>query len=184
MGLALAQFTPAQACIKQCVLRQSSIPVDFSRIGSEKLRALIKDLLRLLYENPPGVGLAAPMAGILLRVAVIDLKRDATSPLILINPKLGEVSTVEEEAPEGNLCLPRYYCSVKRPKQIILTATDIRGNPYELESSGFEARVILHEMEILDGIMYFDRLETLDQLKDRGSDVLANRAIRLLGLND
>lgn len=181
MSISLVQFAPTQSRLPGCILRQSAAPVHFSTINAEMLQELTKELFLLLYSYKEGVGLAASMAGFPLSIAVIDL--DNRSPTVLINPQLLEASEAEEDGPEGNLCFPRYFCLVKRPKHIKIRALDQYGEPFELESSGFMARVILHEVDVLNGIMFFDHVTDPSTLENRGPIVLTQRSMELLELD-
>jgi peptide deformylase len=129
------------------------------------MQQLIADLTETLYASPGCVGIAAPQVGALVRLVIVDTSRNPRfasqhGQLILINPKIvwqeGEVM-----GREGCLSLPDFTANVKRAKSIRVEAIDPQGNALSIEASDFEARVILHEADHLDGILFLDRVTSL-----------------------
>lgn len=114
---------------------------------------MIQDLKDTLYAGD-GVGLAAPQIGILKRAFIIDL-RDGSESLILLNPKIIKKIGQYEDA-EGCLSYPGYEGIVVRPRKIIVTGTNEKGNIIQCEAVGLMARAICHETDHLDGILYMD----------------------------
>jgi peptide deformylase len=126
---------------------------------------IIDDLIETMYSHAGCVGIAASQVGIAKRVAIIDASRNpkAKSELgkqVLINPvvvsKEGEVT-----AREGCLSLPHLTGNVKRPQTITFRATTIEGKDLIATVSDFEARVVLHEIDHLDGLLFLDRVSSL-----------------------
>jgi peptide deformylase len=150
------------------LLRKKSQPL--KRVGRQA-RALVQDLLDTL-DTQEGVGLAAPQIGVLARVCLVMVGtencdgpgEDAQPEIIaLINPEV-----LEEGEPErgydGCLSIPGLQGYTRRPAFMRVRALDLEGNPVEYRFEGFDARVAAHEIDHLDGILYFDRLETLEDL--------------------
>jgi peptide deformylase len=112
----------------------------------------------LMYESR-GVGLAANQVDLPLRLFVVNLQSDPEEgeELVFVNPVISRPKgTAEQE--EGCLSFPGLQCQVKRPETVRLNAYDLRGNEFEGEVNGFLARVIQHELDHLDGVLFIDRL--------------------------
>ena len=120
-----------------------------------KLAGLLEDLTATL-EHANGLGLAAPQIGILRRVCVV-MDQDETY-LELVNPQIVEQEG-EQEGFEGCLSLSGMYGIVKRPMKVKVQAQDRNGNPVEYEREGITARCFCHEIEHLDGHMYYEKAE-------------------------
>lgn len=143
-------------------LKKVSEPVDFS---SEDLSEVLKDLLETMYDAPGCVGLAAPQCGILKRILIVDASRNPKVEskyglMIIINPII-EHSEGEVMAREGCLSLPDLTANVKRAQKIRARYWNEHGEEKEIEVSDFEARVVLHELDHLDGILFLDRVASL-----------------------
>ena len=118
-----------------------------------KLGALLDDLTATL-KDAQGLGLAAPQIGILRRVCVV-IDEDEQY-LELVNPVIVSQEG-EQEGFEGYLSLTGMYGIVKRPMKVTVKAQDRHGNPVEYEREGVTARCFCHEIEHLDGHMYYER---------------------------
>lgn len=130
------------------------------------MRRLAADLLDTAGSFPRTVGIAAPQVGELWRVAWVDCTGhrkapDAQGPMWLIDPVVVEASAEAEIGREGCLSLPEITANVRRPVRIAVEATDLDGRRRRIASAGFEARVILHEMDHLDGVLLLDRVASL-----------------------
>lgn len=147
-------------------LRVCSKPI--RRVDSQ-LRSLVSEMLDLMYQAE-GVGLAANQVNLPLRLFVANPtgNRDDGEELVLINPEI-QSPKGNETAQEGCLSLPGIYGNVKRPKTIMVSAYDLKGNSIEREMDGFLARVIQHENDHLNGVLFFDRMsdESKRDLDDR-----------------
>lgn len=123
-----------------------------------EIRRLIADMAETMYDAP-GVGLAAPQVGVLLRIIVVDpSSREKASGLhALINPEIlwGEG---EETAEEGCLSLPNVTEEVTRPSLVMVSAWERDGQAVKFEAEGLLARVIQHEIDHLNGVLLLDRL--------------------------
>lgn len=143
-------------------LKQVSVPI--TRFD-DSLQSLIQDLDDTMYGAPGCTGVAAPQIGEAIRMVLIDASRNRKpvenhGRLLLINP---EVFDLQGEAigREGCLSVPQFTGNVKRAKQIKLRALDAHGNTIEMDAVDFEARLILHEIDHLDGILFLDRVSSL-----------------------
>jgi peptide deformylase len=143
-------------------LKKVSQPIE--RID-DYISKLIEDLCETLYASPGCIGIAAPQVGALVRLIVIDASRNKKvlkhhGKQILINPKVvWEDGSVLGR--EGCLSLPDFTANVTRPQAIRLTALNEEGAEVTLETEDMEARVILHEADHLDGILFLDRVASL-----------------------
>jgi peptide deformylase len=117
------------------------------------LRKLAKRMIRIMHDAP-GVGLAAPQVGVLQRLLVYDVEDD---PRVLANPVLDEFSEETEESDEGCLSVPGVTMPVERPVSLRVRGADEYGDPVDFRAEGFEARVIQHENDHLDGVLIVDR---------------------------
>ncbi len=127
----------------------------------QELKTLAGDLLQTMYAAP-GIGLAAPQVGINLRLTVIDITggEEKGHQVILVNPEIaGREGSQKGE--EGCLSIPDFTALVERPQQVRVAAQDLDGNPIDLEGSDLLARVMCHEIDHLDGILYIDRISRL-----------------------
>ncbi|MEM6362882.1 MAG: peptide deformylase [Planctomycetota bacterium] len=124
----------------------------------QRLKDLAAEMLDLMYENE-GVGLAANQVDLPLRMFVANEtgERGSGEELVLINPEV-ERPKGSESQQEGCLSVPGVYGQVKRAKSIRLHAYDLMGNEINRDLDGFLARVVLHEIDHLDGNMFFDRM--------------------------
>ena len=120
------------------------------------LRAQVSRMAGLMADAM-GVGFAAPQLGVSQRVLVYRLGSDA--PLVaLVNPELEWASDEEEGMEEGCLSIPGVAVDIERPVHVRVRAQDEAGAPRLVEASGLEARVILHEIDHLDGVLILDRV--------------------------
>jgi peptide deformylase len=150
------------------VLREKAKKVrDFGR----SLQELIDDLVDTM-RDAPGVGLAAPQVGVSLRVAVIELPKDEEEEdddpyrgrvIVLCNPEVVKVWG-EEELQEGCLSMPEYVGDVTRAARVLVKAQDRRGKPFRIRGEGLLARALQHEIDHLNGMLFVDRVESLDKL--------------------
>ncbi len=148
-------------------LRIRSKPI---RRVDQELRDIAAQMLDLMYEAN-GVGLAANQVDLPIRLFVVNPsgERDQGEELVLINPELQRPKG-NETSQEGCLSLPGLYGQVKRPKSIQLSAFDLQGNAVERTVDGFLARILQHENDHLDGVLFFDRLS--DEGKREMEDAL------------
>ncbi len=133
----------------------------------EELVALTEDMIETMYDAT-GVGLAANQVGIPSRLIIVDLgfKEEKHDPLIIINPV---ITAFEEEqiGQEGCLSIPEVYADIKRFQQVEVKGVDLNGKDVRLEVEGFLARAFQHEMDHLEGKLFWDMLSKVkrDMLK-------------------
>jgi peptide deformylase len=120
-------------------------------------RRLADDMVETM-RDAPGVGLAAPQVYASLRLIVVQAVRDADDPLVLVNPELEPVGDVVELGIEGCLSIPEWQGLVPRWRTVRYRAQDRDGRPLAGEAEGFFARVLQHELDHLDGVLYPMRL--------------------------
>jgi peptide deformylase len=132
-------------------------------------RRLIRDLKETLLSRSDGVGLAAPQINAHVRVIVVrlgardDWDRDAGPPISLINPEIIE-SGEELKDLDGCLSFPGLYGETIRPHFLRVSAIAEDGKPFERIFSGFDAVVVHHEIDHLNGILFIDHIESLADL--------------------
>jgi peptide deformylase len=157
------------------VLRRPSRPVDVRDIGSPDLKDLIAALEAGLLEAP-GVGLAAPQIGVARRVILVqdpaefqvhvsperlaERERTPVAPYILINPEVDPVGTERRTFFEGCLSVDGYCALVERARSVRVRWLDPEGRRHEAVQHGWHARILQHEIDHLNGILYVDRMFT------------------------
>lgn len=156
-------FSPAD----RAMLRQPAVDVDMANITTPPTQQLIDDML-ITMRQAEGIGLAAPQIGRSIRLTVIDRSVDPllTDDLVLINPRVLQPSLVCELGEEGCLSIPKVFGEVERSKRLRLHAFDRRGLPYQLEAQDLLARVIQHEINHLDGILFIDHAVKITKGKE------------------
>jgi peptide deformylase len=132
--------------------------------GSE-IDRLAADLVDTMKVNPRCVGLAAPQLDELRRMIVVDVSGHprATSchgQLVLVNPRIVDAWGAEVGR-EGCLSIPELTANVRRATSVVVEALTVEGEQRKLESTGFEARCLQHELDHLDGILFLDRVASL-----------------------
>lgn len=138
-------------------LRQKSQKLDFAKITTKNLERLCRDMTETMRVKD-GVGLAAPQIGKNIRLAVINTQ---DGPICLINPKIIKKSIAKEWGEEGCLSVSNVRGEVKRHKKITCYYFDQNNNKNKLEANGLMARVIQHEIDHLDGILFIDKMRPL-----------------------
>ena len=131
----------------------------------DHVRRLIDDMFETMYDAP-GIGLAAPQVDVAKRVITIDLSKDRSEPLCLVDPEI-QWTGGEAEAEEGCLSVPGVYEVVKRAGRIRVSATDRDGRSGEIEAEGLLAACIQHEIDHLDGRLFVDHLSRLKRQRIR-----------------
>jgi peptide deformylase len=150
------------------VLRQRARALDRSEIASSTVQSLIDDMMETMAEYH-GVGLAAPQVHVGLRIFVAALgseEREAqdAEPITLINPEITPIGSEIVEDWEGCLSIPDIRGRVPRSREIKVRAFDRRGSKIEISAREFPARVVQHEADHLDGILFFDRMRSFETL--------------------
>ncbi|HUO18558.1 MAG TPA: peptide deformylase [Steroidobacteraceae bacterium] len=146
------------------LLRQVAVPV--TRFDAE-LAALLADMDDTM-RSLNGAGLAAPQIGVSLRVVIFELKDNPRYPhltpvpyTVLVNPELTPLGDEQDEGWEGCLSVPGMRGLVPRHRRLRYRGCDARGLPIDRTVEGFHARVVQHEVDHLDGILYPQRVRDL-----------------------
>jgi peptide deformylase len=141
-------------------LREVSQPI---ASVTDAIRELAQDMCEVMYDEP-GIGLAAPQVGELVRLIVVDTEwteDDAErNPLILVNPELSEPQG-KVRWNEGCLSVPDFEAEVERAERIRLHATDLDGKEVDILAEGLKAVCFQHEIDHLDGRLFIDRISRL-----------------------
>ncbi|HOT58158.1 MAG TPA: peptide deformylase [Spirochaetia bacterium] len=134
------------------VLRNKAEPVlKFDSKLVETLESMVVTMHRAR-----GIGLAAPQVGISQRFFVVQLENE--KPLYFINPEIISTSSEKILYEEGCLSIPGVYAEIERSSALVVQALNEKGKRFTLEASGLLARVIFHENDHLDGVLFIDKL--------------------------
>ena len=152
------------------VLRAKARPLEKAELKGATVQKLIDDMIDTMVEYH-GVGLAAPQVheGLRIFVASLDVEDDEQSgpdpePIALINPEITVLGSDVVEDWEGCLSIPDVRGRVPRAREIRLRALDRNGGRLELRAHDFPARVMQHETDHLDGVLFFDRMRSFESL--------------------
>ena len=144
------------------VLRQKARPVE--KIDDD-IRRLVERMTEIMLENK-GIGLAAPQAGVSLRVFIISLEQKKDAVKVFINPTVttsGRLVVMEE----GCLSVPGIYTKIKRYERATVTATGLDGSEFTEEAEGLYARCLQHEFDHIEGTTIADRMTSAARIKHR-----------------
>lgn len=155
------------------VLHEPALEVPLEDIGSPEIEKIIEDMI-LAMRTAPGVGLAGPQLGYPLRIIVLEdteelmsystpelskkQEREPFSLLVLINPKLRLVGEKCANFFEGCLSVNGYRAMVRRHVAVEVTGRDREGKEVNIEAKGWQARILQHECDHLDGTLYVDKM--------------------------
>lgn len=148
------------------VLRAKARPVDKAEFKSPVFQALVDAMVDTMFEYS-GVGLAAPQVHESVRMFVAMLDPDGQGEgdaVVFINPEITLIGDEREEGWEGCLSIPDVRGRVPRAEHISVSALDRHGKRFELDLKDFPARVVQHENDHLDGILFFDRMRSFESL--------------------
>ncbi len=123
---------------------------------TDEIRELIREMF-VTMKVEDGIGLAAPQIGKSIRLFVVQADDDVERAFI--NPQIIETSLETESYEEGCLSIPKQYEEVIRPSRVTVQALNERGRRFTLEADGLLARVIQHEYDHLDGVLFIDRID-------------------------
>lgn len=149
------------------------------------LRKLATDMYETMLDAP-GVGLAAPQVGVLLRLITVEVPEDyhadgePGASLILINPEIVKATGSQDDPPEGCLSIPHWVGVVPRAQRVVVKARDLDFKEVRIRAEGFLARVLQHEIDHLDGILFTDRVvdkSTLQYLPPRAEGEPTNAEV-------
>ena len=120
-----------------------------------KIVRIVEAMFDTLYDSDSGIGLAAPQVGIQRQIFVWDMDDE---PMVILNPTITE-SDGEWVYDEGCLSIPGLYVEMTRPKTVLMKGIDMNGNEISLEADELEARLFQHELDHLNGVLMFDRMQ-------------------------
>ena len=147
------------------VLRQRTALIQPDEIDTASMQRLIDDMFDTMNEYA-GIGLAAPQVHQELRlfVAGVDDPNSTMQPVVMINPEIEVIGEETEEDWEGCLSIPDIRGKVLRAKDIRVRSLDRHGKLQQITATGFPARVIQHETDHLNGILFVDRMTSFESL--------------------
>lgn len=152
-------------------LRTAAAPVEEI---TEEIRAIWQDMIDTM-DAMPGVGLAAPQIGVMLRLAVVDASSKRDKRIRLANPEILESSAKPNVHEEASPCLPGVSAKITRPRAVSVRYLNEDGVIARGEFVGLEATSVQHQIDHLNGRMYFDNLSKMKR------DMLLRRARKLNG---
>lgn len=126
------------------------------------IKKLIRDMVETMHSEAGRVGLAAPQIGVPLRVIVIGIPEE--EDIAIINPEIVR-RRGERLIDEGCLSVPGYFGQIKRAELITVKGRDQDGKEIRIKAEGLLAQVLEHEIDHLNGVLYLDHLESLEQLR-------------------
>ena len=126
-----------------------------------QLKKLAQDMLETMYAAP-GIGLAAPQLGENVRLLVTDVSggQESGNQVVLANPEI-LLSEGSQKGEEGCLSIPEFTAMVERPFRVKVRGFDLEGDEVELDCTELQTRVLCHEIDHLDGILFLDRISRL-----------------------
>jgi peptide deformylase len=149
------------------ILRSTAEQVPEDWFGSGRLADLARDMVRTMIEEQ-GVGLAAPQVADGLRLFTYWVpeseEHPEIAPTVLVNPELRAIGDEMEEGWEGCLSIPGLRGLVPRFRRVKVKARTVDGDPISLTADGFLSRVIQHENDHLDGVVFLDRMTSTESL--------------------
>lgn len=143
-------------------LRDTSSPI--VRVD-DSVRALADAMVRTMHDEE-GVGLAAPQVNHRVRLVVLRFgtEHGREEVFAAVNPELSDLSEQQEEGEEGCLSVPYVYGPVRRSRKVTMRYQDLDGRAQERKLVGFDARIIQHEVDHLNGVLFIDRVEDKSKL--------------------
>jgi len=145
------------------------------------LPKLVDDMFETMHANN-GIGLAAPQIALLIRLFVVECEDEKTGQhykVAMANPEVIKAEG-EQVGVDGCLSIPGYYgVNVRRSDSVVVKGLDVRGKPMRVSAQGLFAWALQHEIDHLDGVLYIDRLDRSDDLREVGSDDFAAEAATL-----
>lgn len=159
-----AEYDDGIVQIPDPVLRQVAVPI--SKPDAE-IRRLV-DRMKIAMQGRGGVGLAAPQVGVSVRLFIYQMPEENAPIRVIVNPRIVSMKG-EQTGPEGCLSIPLLQGDVTRANEVVVKGLDMLGRPIKRRAAEFEARIIQHEMDHLDGILFTDRAD-LSTLHWRDAD--------------
>jgi peptide deformylase len=148
-------------------LRKRSEPVDENQVILKGYEELCADLEETMLKKE-GVGLAAPQIGENIRLIAVNTKN---GPISMFNPKITQKSLLQEWGEEGCLSVPMTFGDVKRYKKVACVFCNRQGAKGKIKASGLLARVIQHEIDHLDGILFIDKAKNIKKIDEEINEI-------------
>ena len=147
------------------VLRQKARALEPTEVRTAPFQKLVDDMIETMHEYA-GIGLAGPQVHESLRLFVAGIEQADGSIRVMpfVNPEVTPIGGATTEDWEGCLSIPDIRGRVVRPEAVLVRALDRRAKPFELELAGYPGRVVQHETDHLDGILFLDRMRSLETL--------------------
>ncbi len=142
-------------------LRKKAASVE--NLKSPEIQKLIQDMIGAMKLSN-GIGLAAPQVGYSLRIFTVNVEDKI---YVFINPEIKDLSREKVPFEEGCLSVPKTWGSVVRPKKLTIKAINENGKPVKIRAKGLLARVIQHEMDHLNGVLFIDKAEKLYKVEEK-----------------
>ncbi len=155
------------------VLREKARPLSMEEIRGDTIQRAIEVMKETMYAAP-GVGLAAPQVGLPLQLAVIEDRAEYTKDIsaeglaarrrrpvpfhVIINPRIVEYTVQSEDFFEGCLSVAGFSAMVPRARGVVVECLDEKAEPVRIEADGWYARILQHEIDHLNGVLYIDRM--------------------------
>jgi peptide deformylase len=143
-------------------LRSKAKEVDPKEIDGQRMRELAADMFTTMMEKD-GIGLAAPQIGENIRLVVVNTKDGS---IFLFNPIITKKSILKDWDEEGCLSVPMYFGEVKRHRSISCCFLDENGKSRKLKAHGLLARVLQHEIDHLDGVLFIDKAKNVKKIDE------------------
>jgi len=131
---------------------------------SPEIKRLIADMIATMIEIK-GIGLAAPQVGVSCRIFTVNVENKI---LVFINPEVKDLSVDKIPFEEGCLSVQKVWGQIIRPKKLTVKALDENSKPFKIRAKGLLARVIQHEMDHLNGVLFIDKAEKLFAIEETG----------------
>jgi len=144
------------------ILRKKSEEIEKEKLSNKKLQELCLDMTKTMKEKD-GLGLAAPQIGENIRLIVINTQ---DGPICLLNPRITKKSWSKENGEEGCLSVPSIFGEVRRHKKIDCLYLNTKGKKIKMQANGLLARVIQHEIDHLDGILFIDKAKNVKKIDE------------------
>lgn len=137
----------------------------------EELKALTDDMFETMH-SVNGIGLAATQIGVAKQVAVIDISPEKNEPLVIVNPAIQILDPSKtEDYDEGCLSVPGFFEKISRPSDIKLSYQDLNGKKQEIKPEGLLTKVVQHELDHLNGLLFVDHISELKRRRIRNKIV-------------
>jgi len=141
---------------------------------TDEIRTIWQDMVDT-RDAMPGVGLGAPQIGVMLRLAVVDVTEDRSRRILLANPEVLQSGAEMRSHPEGSPCLPDVSATLKRPNIVTVRFLNDKGMIDRRDFEGLESTSVQHQIDHINGKMYFDRLSKMKR------DMLLRKAKKARG---